>query len=172
MKKPEEILEGLMFCNDTDEGAECSDECPYYGEKCCVEGLMADAAGRIRQLESYSSEGDADIAELVNEIHSLAVKNEDLFNDNAELKDKLPTWISADARIPDIDDGVLVIASGQPTESVFMEHAYLLGRYTGNEGWIIDGWEEWEHPTVHCWMKLPDPPEEIRILLEKGGGGA
>lgn len=162
MKRPENIKLGLEFCCDTDEGAECSDECPYYGESLCVEGLMADAAGRIRQLEAYAAEGDMDIAELVSEICQLAAKNADMYDEIADLKDKLPRWISTEDRLPDTEDNVLVIASGRATEHVRMERAYLLGCYTDNEGWIIDGWEEWENPTVHYWMQLPEAPEEVK----------
>ena len=155
MKKPEDILKGLMFCSYTDEGLECSDECPYYGESCCVEGLMADAAGRIRQLEAYSRRIDADIVEIVGVDNQLAMENNDLRDDIAELNDKLPTWISVEDRLPIWEETVIAYI---PVDGV------CAAQYWG---------DQWRRENIGCiradagvtvthWMPLPEPPKESR----------
>ena len=74
--------------------------------------------------------------------------------------DTYPEWIDAEYELPATDDSVLVIASGQPKSNIEMKNAVLLATYVDGEGWIVDGYEEWEDPTVHYWMELPELPEE------------
>lgn len=74
----------------------------------------------------------------------------------AELKDKL-RWRVASHELPKNDEGVLISASGIFGRISF-HNAILIGSYLGEEGWIIDGYEEWENPIVSHWMPLPDMP--------------
>ena len=73
-----------------------------------------------------------------------------------ELKDKL-RWRVAAHELPVNDDNVLVCVSGI-FGKIFFNNAIQVGCYAGEEGWIIDGYEEWENPQVSHWMPLPDMP--------------
>lgn len=48
----------------------------------------------------------------------------------------------------------------QTRDNIIFDDAIMIGFYYGRDGWCIEGWEEWENPTVAHWMPLPEPPEE------------
>ena len=68
-------------------------------------------------------------------------------------------WISVKDRLPEIDQIVLVVASGKPQKNITLENAIELAEYDP-EGWILEMWPEWMEAKVTHWMPLPEPPEE------------
>lgn len=90
---------------------------------------------------------------------------EDVMRDALELIEALearvPAWISVKERLPEnCDEMVLVIANGRPNKNIEFHDAYQLAIYAEGEGWIIDGFEEWEGADVKWWMPLPELPKE------------
>ena len=80
-------------------------------------------------------------------------------------------WIPVTERLPDNDDFVLVVASGQ-AGNIRLDNAFELGQLSMSEGWILEIWPEWEDPKVTHWMPLPEPPEVEAVLeAQKGGEG-
>lgn len=77
-----------------------------------------------------------------------------------QLEAQVPKWISVEERLPEISDVVLVIASGKPRENIELHDAFLIASFWGDEGWIADGYEEWDAVNVTHWMPLPEPPKE------------
>ena len=75
-------------------------------------------------------------------------------------------WIPVTERLPDNDDFVLVVASGQ-AGNIRLDNAFELGQFSMSEGWILEMWPEWEDPKVTHWMPLPEPPE-AEAALEGG----
>ena len=69
-------------------------------------------------------------------------------------------WIPVTERLPDNDDFVLVVASGQ-AGNIRLDNAFELGQFSMSEGWILEMWPEWEDPKVTYWMPLPEPPNEV-----------
>ena len=69
-------------------------------------------------------------------------------------------WVSVNERMPDEDQGVIVIASGKPRENITLDRAFELAEWSESDGWILACWPEWENPVVTHWMPLPEPPEE------------
>ena len=79
-----------------------------------------------------------------------------------QLEAQVPRWINAEERQPDENDiGMLVVVSGKPRDNIIFDDAIMIGFYYDGEGWVIEGWEEWENPTVTHWMPLPEPPKEV-----------
>ncbi len=79
----------------------------------------------------------------------------------AEKNEPLTGWISVNDRMPESEDFVLVIASGNPKSNITLQNAYELAEYSKEEGWIFEGWLEWEDANVTHWMPLPEPPKEV-----------
>ena len=78
-----------------------------------------------------------------------------------QLEAKAQQWISVKERLPDnCDEGVLVIVDGRPSKNIELHDAYQLAIYVEGEGWIVEGYEEWEGADVKWWMPLPEPPKE------------
>ena len=82
--------------------------------------------------------------------------------ENAELREQLAAdgWIDPDVELPPDDDMVLAIVSGKPADNITLEDAYELASYSAEDGWIVEGYELWEAPSVSWWRPLPDPPEK------------
>lgn len=78
-------------------------------------------------------------------------------------------WIPVTERLPDNDDFVLVVASGQ-AGNIRLDNAFELGQFSMSEGWILEMWPEWEDPKVTHWMPMPEPPE-AEAALEGGDEG-
>ena len=67
-------------------------------------------------------------------------------------------WIPVDERLPDEYEGlVLIQVSGKPTENITLDNAMELAAYITDEGWILEGYPEWETPEVIAWQPLPEP---------------
>ena len=70
------------------------------------------------------------------------------------------SWISTAERLPtDPESEVLVVVNGTHNMTAFID-AYLMGWYYEDEGWVIEGYEEWEDPKVLYWMPIPELKEE------------
>lgn len=145
-RTPEEIKKSLE-CSAAQVDGRCEE---YAACACCplfVEGVgMEDIAAYIRQLERINTDFAERTARLEVQLREAALK--------------VPEWCDPEVELPVEDGNVLVIVSGHPTVNVTMDHAYMLAAYIGDGGWIVEGWETWEKPTVHRWMPLPEPPEE------------
>lgn len=69
-------------------------------------------------------------------------------------------WIEAERALPSKDSGqVLVLVDGVYKNCCFLK-AVQLAEYYEDEGWVIEGYEEWENPQIDWWMPLPEPPGE------------
>ena len=77
-------------------------------------------------------------------------------------------WIPVTDRLPEDDVPVLVTVSGICNALTFV-NAIQTGEHDG-EGWVIDGYEEWDNPNVAAWMPLPDPYMPA-IEQDKPSGG-
>ena len=68
-------------------------------------------------------------------------------------------WISVKDRLPETNELVLVIASGNPEKNITLYGACELAEYDSG-GWILEMWPEWMGAVVTHWMPLPEPPGE------------
>ena len=78
-----------------------------------------------------------------------------------KLRGLLPRWIPMAERLPELDELVLVIASGKPKENITLDGAIELATLY-SDGWCLETWPEWTGANVTYWMPLPEPPEEER----------
>lgn len=68
-------------------------------------------------------------------------------------------WIKASEMLPEENEVVLALVDGNPKTNIRLEGAYFIAAYSDDEGWIIDGHEDWSKSvTVTHWRKLPAPP--------------
>ncbi len=124
----EEIVKALRTCvMDPDDGGDC-ENCPASrseGEY-CLTAVMSQAASLIEQL----------------------------IDENAALREKVPQWISVEERRP--EPGVRVIA----TDGVFVGEAYggMLGEWRRYDNYLC--WFDVTGQEVTHWMPLPEAPEE------------
>ena len=77
-----------------------------------------------------------------------------------QIEAQVPKWISVEERLPENGDLVLVIASGKPRENITLIDAILIASCWAEEGWIADGFDNWDGLDVAYWMPLPEPPKE------------
>lgn len=69
-------------------------------------------------------------------------------------------WISVKDRLPETDNMILAVASGNPMENLTLVNAYCMAEYEPGDGWIFEEYPEWTDAEVTYWMPLPEPPEE------------
>lgn len=70
-------------------------------------------------------------------------------------------WIDTKRALPEnSDEMVLAIVNGRPSLNTEFRDAYCMATYADGEGWIVEGYEEWEGAEVSWWMPLPPSPEE------------
>ena len=111
---------------------------------------LAEAADRIEAQEK--------------EIEKLRGQNEQLreaaalvAKESAELLERW--WIPVENRLPNLDELVLVIASGKPQENITLDNAVELAELY-SDGWCLEMWPEWRtKAAVTHWMPLPTGPE-------------
>lgn len=69
-------------------------------------------------------------------------------------------WINATEKLPDPDVIVLAAVTGTPKENIKLCSAYFLASYSREEGWILEGFEDWKTGIIVThWCKLPEPPK-------------
>ena len=95
-----------------------------------------------------------DLAEAADRIEAQAKEIE-------KLRAQLPRWIPVEERLPELDELVLVIASGKPKENITLDNAVELATLY-SDGWCLEMCPEWTGATVTHWMPLLEPPEEER----------
>ena len=78
---------------------------------------------------------------------------QDLRRENAELRARVPQWISVDDRLPEAGEYVVCIAKRNPF-SMFMP---MVARIKKN-GWVNPITEQYISEVTH-WMPLPEPPK-------------
>lgn len=92
-----------------------------------------------------------DLAEAADRIEAQAKEIE-------KLRAQVPRWIPVTERLPELDELVLVIASGKPKENITLDGAIELATLY-SDGWCLETWPEWTGANVTYWMPLPEPPE-------------
>lgn len=73
----------------------------------------------------------------------------------AELREKLPKWISVKERLP-IDRLKKYLVAFRDVGGSIVDMA----RYFPSDGWTCDNWEVPQNLITH-WMPLPEPPKEV-----------
>ena len=122
------------------------------------------------QWETPITLGD-DLAEAAGRIEAQAKEIEKLRGQNKQLREAAALvakesaellerrWIPVENRLPNLDELVLVIASGKPQENITLDNAVELAELY-SDGWCLEMWPEWTKAAVTHWMPLPEPPEE------------
>ena len=105
---------------------------------------------RANERETPITLGD-DLTEAADRIEAQAKEIE-------KLRGQLPRWIPVTERLPELDELVLVIASGKPKENITLDGAIELATLY-SDGWCLETWPEWTGANVTYWMPLPEPPE-------------
>ena len=73
-------------------------------------------------------------------------------------------WIRAEDKLPDNDDRVLVLASGEVNKYEILINAYMLATYCSDEGFILDEFPMAENIIIEWWRPLPDMPEGVKAI--------
>lgn len=117
---------------------------------------LAEAADRLEDQNAH-------IAALQKEIEKLRGQNKQLreaaalvAKESAELLEL--RWIPVTERLPELDELVLVIASGKPKENITLDNAVELATLY-SDGWCLEMCPQWTGATVTHWMPLPEAPE-------------
>ena len=71
-------------------------------------------------------------------------------------------WTRAEDKLPEDEEEVLVIASGNVGENLTLINAYMLAAYYKDEGFILKEIPGAENLIIGWWMRLPEPPEEAQ----------
>ena len=75
--------------------------------------------------------------------------------ENAELREKLPKWISVEERLPTDRLKKYLVAFRDAGGSIVD-----MARYIPSDGWTCDNWDVPQNLITH-WMPLPEPPKEV-----------
>lgn len=133
--RDQELVNALRYlCPGNFTCARCEYKPVCHGDGCAI---IQKAADRIANQS-------ARIAALQQEIE--------------KLRGQLPRWIPVTERLPELDELVLVIASGKPKENITLDGAIELATLY-SDGWCLETWPEWTGANVTYWMPLPEPPE-------------
>ena len=133
--RDQELVNALRYlCPGNFTCARCEYEPVCHGDGCAI---IQKAADRIANQSTH-------IAALQQEIE--------------KLRGQLPRWIPVEERLPNLDELVLVIASGKPQENITLDNAVELAELY-SDGWCLEIWPEWTKAAVTHWMPLPEPPE-------------
>lgn len=115
--------------------------------RCCAKGLGHDDAcenckvGEIQDRREYIEFAAANVIER-------------LTAENAELREKVPQWISVEERLP-IDRLKMYLVAFRDTFGPIVDMA----SYFPSDGWTCDNWVVPQKSITH-WMQLPEAPEE------------
>ena len=69
-------------------------------------------------------------------------------------------WTRAEDKLPEDNEEVLVIASGNVNDKPLLVNAYMPATYYKDEGFILEEFPDAENLIINWWMRLPEPPEE------------
>lgn len=125
-----EVLQALRYCSDPDFKGCSACKCFRYGD--CLERLVADAANLIERLNA----------------------------ENAELREKVPQWISVEDRLP--EPGVPILVNYIGTDGLPYADGVVAWTDWGAlwwEGSLADSESEVTVPITH-WMPLPPVPKD------------
>ena len=125
--------------------------CGIHG--CVILSMAADALGNSeRHVAALHKEikGCRRQYQQLREAAALVAK------ESAELLEQ--RWIPVEERLPNLDELVLVIASGKPQENITLDNSVELAELY-SDGWCLEMWPEWTKAAVTHWMPLPEPPE-------------
>lgn len=115
--------------------------------RCCAKGIGHDDAcenckvGGIQDRREYIEFAAADLIER-------------LTAENAELREKVPQWISVEERLP-IDRLKMYLVAFRDTFGPIVDMA----SYFPSDGWTCDNWVVPQKSITH-WMPLPEAPAE------------
>lgn len=102
----------------------------------------------------------ADFSWTTEEVKDIGLMTEKDKPINPEVKMDNKGWIRAEDKLPEDNEEVLVIASGNVNGKPLLVNAYMLAAYYKDEGFILEEFPEAENLTVNWWIPLPEPPEE------------
>lgn len=97
-------------------------------------------------------------------------KEVDIADVNADIMkviDKEPSvlfWQDAELFMPKENELCLIIVSGK-YKNIKFKNALQLGWWNKDEGWIVEGFPEFENPLVKYWCDAPEVPEDVRERL-------
>lgn len=129
-------------------------KCPFYK----TEPVPEDLAGKVNLTEWASCDVDAVGLAAADRIANQSTHIAALQQEIEKLRGQLPRWIPVEERLPELDELVLVIASGKPKENITLVGAIELATLY-SDGWCLETWPEWTGANVTYWMPLPEPPE-------------
>ena len=115
--------------------------------RCCAKGIGHDDAcenckvGGIQDRREYIEFAAANLIER-------------LTAENAELREKVPQWISVEERLP-IDRLKMYLVAFRDTFGPIVDMA----SYFPSDGWTCDNWVVPQKSITH-WMPLPEAPAE------------
>lgn len=129
---------------------------PYWKNICAIAERQ-----RAKGISTYGQGIEMNPADVITRIEYLQEELVDALMYCEWIKDRIRgsgKWIPVTERLPETDDFVLVIVSGQ-YENIRLEQAIEFANYNKDEGWILEMWPEWDNPNVTYWMQVPERPE-------------
>lgn len=130
-------------------------KCPFYK----TEPVPKNLAETVSLTEWSSCDVDAVGLAAADRIANQSTHIAALQQEIEKLRGQLPRWIPVTERLPELDELVLVIASGKPKENITLDGTIELATLY-SYGWCLETWPEWTGANVTYWMPLPEPPEE------------
>ena len=112
-----------------------------------------DALCEIEYYNGFS--GEKAVKEAVTDACRIAAA---VLRDSARVDRE--AWVDVKERMPEDDQGVVVIANGKPIEHLTLKDAYELAEWSKDDGWILECWPVWDGAVVTHWMPLPEAPED------------
>ena len=73
---------------------------------------------------------------------------------------KVGEWIPVSERLPEYDDGLVLVTVNDKHNNLTFENTLMTGCYCCAEGWILEGYIDWVDPNVTAWLPLPEPYKE------------
>lgn len=104
----------------------------------------------------------ADFSWTTEEVKDIGLMTEKDKPINPEVKMDNRGWIRAEDKLPEDNEEVLVIASGNVNGKPLLVNAYMLAAYYKDEGFILKEIPGAENLIIDWWMRLPEPPEEVQ----------
>ena len=137
----EDIVRSIRVHLDEVKGCGGCSYYEYFPEATCFLHMIDDAANALELSEK-------NIKYLFDRVCELE-------EDNSELKELVPKWISVNERLPVSQELVIVSICDTTGDTKFSYTSF--GWLTScKEYWIVDGEE---NGCVTHWMKLPEPPK-------------